>query len=387
MIHLQRKIKVRTFEAEGTVAIGRDRPEFLAVARLAADLRRPISGKDITRELLGNLPEQVGWRVLDRALALGLLERRDTRGPATLSASGRAMLEYNEVLVPEEGVWRFYIVEDQLVERALVHVQRLDIDDAREERNRLYRQRSDRSGRGVRIPEALADLVRVPLRSAVDESSFEVRELGQRGEPGGEEVLVVSLEWAQGEAPSVYLRGRLSGGTSKDTVSVDRKLSISAGLEKLSYPDVWTALVSGATKTPADHLHYWRRQAGKIVLPTNMEPWKHAERRTFMTTLAIPKIRVAGIGHFEESRLEGVELVAENPAAAQMWGEWLLWDSISAYVVRSDIERAREDVRARFPMHRPNLSDADDLLRRARRDPQEKTAKFILAPADLGLWS
>ena len=42
MIRLTRSISVSSFDVEATVAVGRNRPEFLAVARLAADLGRPI---------------------------------------------------------------------------------------------------------------------------------------------------------------------------------------------------------------------------------------------------------------------------------------------------------------------------------------------------------
>lgn len=388
MINLQRSIRVRTFKTEATVAVGRDRPEFLAVARLAADLRHPIGGRDIARELLGNLPEQVGWRVLERALALGLLEREGHRGPATLSDSGRTMLEHGAVLVPEEGVWRFYLVEDALVSSPLVHVRRLDADHAKAERDRLYKRgRGDRPEPGRRPPRTLTDMERILLRSVTDGSGFEVRDLGERGEEGPSGELVVSLQWTPGQAPRVWLRGRLPSEEGGRAESVDMALPIPAGLEVLSYDDVWFALVSSAAGVRQEHLMDWQQRAGALVLPTNMERWPTAVRRSFMTDLQVPAVSVGEIGQFDTTRLEGVPLVAESDAAAQQWAEWLLWDGISAYVVPSDIDRARHAVRGQFPLHRPNLPDANELLRRARSAPQDRTARFILAPADLGLWS
>ncbi|MCB9661723.1 MAG: hypothetical protein R3B40_15655 [Polyangiales bacterium] len=164
-------------------------------------------------------------------------------------------------------------------------------------------------------------------------------------------------------------------------------LPIPAGLEVLSYDDVWFALVSSAAGVRQEHLMDWQQRAGALVLPTNMERWPTAVRRSFMTDLQVPAVSVGEIGQFDTTRLEGVPLVAESDAAAQQWAEWLLWDGISAYVVPSDIDRARHAVRGQFPLHRPNLPDANELLRRARSAPQDRTARFILAPADLGLWS
>lgn len=120
MIKLQRTIRVRSFDVSGVVAIGQERPEWLAVARLAADLDRPISGRDVVRELLARLPEHVGRLVVDRCVYLGLLHRAEPRGPASLSDSGRIALERGLVLEPQEGAWRCYYVDDPLVAEPLV---------------------------------------------------------------------------------------------------------------------------------------------------------------------------------------------------------------------------------------------------------------------------
>lgn len=389
MIRLQRTIQVQSFEAEATVAVGRDRPEFLAVARLAADLRHPIGGRDISRELLGNLPEQVGWRVLERAVALGLLERQDHRGPAVLSESGRTMLEEGAVLVPEEGVWRFFLAEDPLVDAPLVHAQRLDAEYAKAERDRLYkRDRGDRPEPGQRPPRLLGGQDHGLRRSVVDGRSFELRDLGERGEEGPSGELVLALQWSPGEAPKLSLRGRLQGGDDRAKgPSVDSPLSIPPVLADFSYEELWATLVARATRVHEDQLYQWMDRAGVPVLPARMDSLSEAVRRSFMVDLQVPAFSLDELGSFDATRLEGVPLVAESDGAAQEWAEWLLWDGIHAYVVPSDIERIRRDVTGKFPLHRPRLSDPAALLHRARSSPRERTARFLLAPADLGLWS
>ncbi len=389
MIRLQRTILVRTFEAEATVAVGRDRPEFLAVARLAADLGHPIGGRDISRELLGNLPEQVGWRVLDRALALGLLEREGLRGPASLSESGRAMLEQGAVLVPEEGVWRFYLVDDPLVAAPLLHVQRLDADHAKAERDRLYKRgRGERPESGQRPPRLLTNTIRQLLRSVSEGKGFELRDLGERGEEGPRGELTLLLTWAPGKDVQVALRGRLPSGDGGDKPrSVDAPLVVPSVLDALTYEEAWALLVSRATQVREDVLYAWMDRAGTPVLPTRMGDWPDGVRRSFMADLKVPQFQVDDLGPFDATRLEGVPLVADSDPAAQEWAEWLLWDRIATYVVPSDIEGLRREVAGRFPLHRPRLPDADALLRRAKSEPQDRTSRFLLAPADLGLWS
>ncbi len=388
MIQLHRAIQVRTFETEATVAVGRDRPEFLAVARLAADLGQPIGGRDISRELLGNLPVQVGWRVLDRALSMGLLERDGHRGPASLSASGRAMLEQGAVLVPEEGVWRFHLVEDPLVANALLHAERLDAEHAKAERDRLYkRQRGDRPEQGRRPPRVLASQLQTLLMSVADGAGFEVRDLGERGEEGPRGSLRLTLRWSPGDSPVVALGGRLAGDDGRSGARVDAGLALASVLAELDYDELWATLVERATGVDGQSLFDWMDRAGVPVLPTTMEGWSRAVRRSFQADLEIPAVSLDDLGAFEPSKLEAVPLVAESDAGAQQWAEWLLWDAIDGYAVPKTIDDLRGSVAAKFPLQRPRLPDAEQLLDRARSSPRERTSRFLLTPADLGLWS
>ena len=66
MIRLTRSVPVSAFDVVSTVAVGRKRPELLAVAKLAADLRRPIRAADVLRELT-----EFTQRIMDKIVALG----------------------------------------------------------------------------------------------------------------------------------------------------------------------------------------------------------------------------------------------------------------------------------------------------------------------------
>ncbi len=387
MIHLQRVVEVQAFDLQATIAVARSRPEFLAVARLAADLGRPIGGADVARELLGNLPEAVGWRVLQRAVDLGVLRRGGDRGPAELSDAGLVLLERGEVLVPEEGVWRFFLVADPLVAMPLVHVHRMATDAAKDERAQLYkRQRGDRPAAGRAPPKVLRDHLEVLLRSVADGGSFQIRDLGDRGETGPAWHLLLSLDVDANAAIRVSLRGQLKveEGSAK---AVDTLLALPSEQADLTYEEIWAMLVSTASGLSEDLLFEWMEAAGAPVLPGRMDGWPEPARRSLATDLQIPAFKLADLGPFDATKLEAVALVPESGAAAQAWAEWLLWDSIQRYVVPSEIARLHETVLAKFPLYRPELPDPHALLKRAKAEPQGRTARYLLAPSDLGLWS
>jgi hypothetical protein len=394
VIRLQRKIEVRTFELEATVAVGRERPEFLAVARLAADLARPLSGRDVTRELLGNLPEQVGWLVIDRCVILGLLEQDGHRGPAALTEAGRVALEHGEVLVPEEGAWRFYFVDDPLIDDGLIHVERFEPPRARDERDELHqakRERRQRPERGERVPAVIrgaADAGYVWFSVATGQA-FEVRGVGTAGLTADPTSLRLMLEWSPNAAPSVAVRGELNRpGRQMEALRVDRTLSTPRALETVAFDDAWTALVATGARVPIEEVRAWcERTRDRVLSVAFTDALGSAERRAMRTDLDIPRVDLGTLGRFEPTRLIGVTLVPQTDADAQRWAEWLQWETIQDYATPDLLQDQASQVSARFPYHQPRLLDAPRLLQAARNNPQNERSRFLLAPADLGLWS
>lgn len=393
MIRLQRTVSVQTFDAEATVAVGRDRPEFLAVARLAADLERPLGGRDISRELLGGLPELVGWRVIDRCVALGLLEQRGGRGPAALTESGAAALEQGAVLVPEEGTWRFFFVDDPLMDDALVHVARIETPNAREERNDLYaakREMRGRPGPGDRVPPLLHDAAGSGYvwTSVASAQPFDVREVAERGLAGEPGQLRLVVEWEEEQPlPRLALRGELEAVAEDGKPwRVDCPLETPRAFAGVTYDDLWRDLVASSTGLPAGELKTWRRRAGTRVVPVTFDDLQQAARRSMRQDLSVPEVALDGLGRFDPTVLEAVALVPREASDAQSWAEWLQWESLSDYVVPAALEDAAREIAERFPFHSPRLPVADELLRRAKAAPQDPRARFLLAPADLGLW-
>lgn len=392
MIQLWRDIAVSSFDAEATIALGRDRPELLTVARLAADAGRPITGRDVARELLGGLPEHVGWRVIDRCVNLGLLVQRGDGGPAAITESGVSALEHGQVLVPEEGAFRFYFVEDPLLPSPLLHVAPIRLPNAPDTRRELRqaRDRGERPTPGTRVPAVLAGVrSRTVLQSVVNGSMFELREAATVGEAGPGASIRLDLRWEPTNAPALHVTGALvAPGDEKAQMKADIKLEVAERLGGLTYDGLWGALVEFATKVPSSTLEQWRQLAKRRVLPLAFSAVSDDAKRTFSRDVAVPAVRFGKLGDFQPTRIQKVEVVPASQADAQEWCSWLQWDAVTrGYATVPDLDAAAAAIRARFPHHSPRPMTAAELLQRAHRERADRRSWHLLAPADLGLWS
>lgn len=391
MIRLSRTIPINCFDVEATVAVGRQRPEFLAVAQLAADLKRPISSRDVLRELLGPRPEVLGRRVIERCIALGLLNSTDSRNSeAELSEAGALALEHGEVLVPEEGVWRFYLVDDPLVLNKLLHAERLESDSVKKERDaaKNARDRGDRKIRSERPPEILSSCCGdLPSKSAHHGQLFQLTELAKSGASGPKGSLKLNLTWDRDSDAMLNLTGTLpSDSQVRNPRSVDVNIELPEVFDDLDYQTVWTNLASLSTDTPLEELDEWFSTAGEPVIPLAFDAMSANEHKGFRRDVAVPASKWKQLGAFDATNLENTLIVPASDTDAQVWLEWLHWNSINDYVTPRQIEELGKDQLARFPYHKPRPLSPSALLAQALTTRNERSF-FLLAPSDLGLWS
>ncbi len=385
MIHLKRKIKVSSFDIAATVARGQDRPEFLAVARLAADLNRPIGARDVLREFLGNLPETVGWRVIERSIALGLLEREGRQGPAALTEMGRNALEHNTVLVPEEATWRFFYTDDPLVPDVLIHALRLPELSA-------YESKNSRPPDSVFIPKLLQACCSAdPRPSVCDEQLFQLTELAptKRGTPGPVSELDIELMWESSlPAPRIHLSGSL--GERNAAISVKTDLPVPEVVKEWNWLGMHLDLLQQASGVPEDELWEWfEKNNGKATVPHVFNALKPHARQVFMQDFKVSSPRLEGLGNaFLDTTLKDIKLVPASAADAQEWLDWLQWEAIRDHAIPEQLKKIGEALRKKFPFHTPEPVTSQALLNQARTQvPRDERAWFLMTPADLGLWS
>lgn len=385
MIHLKRKIKVSSFDMAATVARGQNRPEFLAVARLAADLNRPIGARDVLRELLGGLPETVGWCVIERSIALGLLEREGRQGPATLTEMGRNALEHNTVLVQEEATWRFFYADDPLVPDVLIHALRLPESPAYESKKQSHPD-------SVSIPKLLQTCCSAaPRLSVCNQQLFQLTELAptKRGTTGPVNELNIELMWESSlPAPRIHLSGALE---NRDTaISVKTDLPVPEVVAEWNWLDMHLELLQQASGVPEDELWEWlKKNNGNATVPHVFNTLKPHARQAFVQDFKVFSPRLDGLGNaFLDTTLKSIKLAPASAADAQEWLNWLQWEAIRDHVIPEQLNKTGEALRKKFPFHEPELSTPQALLKQARTQVQrDEQAWFLMTPADLGLWS
>lgn len=407
MIQLQRTVSVASFDIEATLAIGRDRPELLAVAQLARDLGRPIRGTDVATQLLGRLPEHVGWRVIDRCLDLGLLARQDDRGPIILSEAGEAALATGSVLIPEEGTWRLFTIEDPLVTVPLVHFARLDPPRASDEREELKNTPRDQKGRQRPPPSdplsrALWECHRqgTVARSLAGGVPFQITDLprdpkGARGPLGP---LRLELTWTPGALAVMHVRGALPLPEARDPArqgkrgqrdghSVDTTLPLPDAIRGVPFDELWFVLASYAGKVPITETREWFQRTGLRLLPTPFDGLDDNARTALRRDLPVPQANLGpAFGTFDPTTLDGVDLVPRTDQDAERWARWFQIKLLKDYVTPTTLERTNKEILAKFPHHAPQLVRPQELLNTALKDPRAPHSRFLLAPADLGLW-
>lgn len=386
MIHLQRTIDVRSFCLEATVATAADRPEYLAVLQLAVDLERPLDARTVQRELFGDLPDTVGRLVLDRCVQIGLFERAARDQPARLSDAGREALERGDILIQEEGLWRIHYLDDPLLGRRLIHALPLrEQTTAQDVRNEIKKKQRQVRGTGADTPALLRQAKGSTWVSLADSRAFAVHELGERGEKGPDSELRLHLRWAEDGTVELSLRGALQLA-EKVAAPVDQRLEAPEQLHAFTYDALWLLLVSFAARVPHEELSIWHKHTGKRFLPQAFVGLSEATRRTMRATVEVPTFQHGALGTFEATRVSDVAVVPRGEADALQWAEWLEWDAITSYAIPGVLTASSAAIAARFPYHRPKLRTPDALLKHAARNPTDPRSRFLLAPADLGLW-
>jgi hypothetical protein len=382
MIRLHRNIRVHAFDVEGSVARSQQRPELLAVAQLAHDHPNGLTPELLANELIGS-QVVLCRRIIERCVALGLLEQTQPRGPARLSVLGGQMLRLGQVLVPEQGEWRVYFAVDPLVDVAVVHMRPLEGANAREQRDQLRRERNEgQRQETVKCPPYAEQLLGKLCTSIVDGSTFQLLDLAKQGARGPTSQVRLDLEQAPDTEPRVTLRGRL-----ENSLAVEHRLALPRAFATWSYEELWTELVGITEDLDTDTLEAARKWAGRRVLPVGFEGTSEAERRRMVRDLDVPKTEFEDLGEFEPTRLDGVELIPHSAEDAQRWARWLQWDELSGHRVPAQLQAAATQIESRFPLFRVQLRSPVELLAHAKTEPHSPRARTLLTPADLGLWS
>ncbi|EDM77780.1 hypothetical protein PPSIR1_38399 [Plesiocystis pacifica SIR-1] len=394
MIRLHRNVVISAFDLEGVIARSQERPELLAVARLAYDHPRGLTADILAGELIGG-QSILCRRIIDRCVSLQVLERQRVGAPARLTELGRAMLERGQIWIPERGTWRVYFAEDPLLDVPLVHVEPCWTPKANAARSEVYRQKKQggRPARAQARPALLRNFEYDTLCSSlVDGSTFQLLELSKHGAYGQPSTLHLGVGFPADGHPRVTLSGELEAPPRPPKVAcrpiaLDRVLELPSALAAWRYEDLWTELVSFARDIELETLAAACERAKRPVLPVTLEQTSASERRSMRTRVEVPPLEFARAGCFEANHLDRVELIPQSTEDADRWARWLQWDSLDGYRVPAQLERSAATIRERFPLFQVSSATPHELLARAKSDPTAPSSRYLLTTADLGLWS
>ena len=387
MIKLKRTVECKTFDVKATVAIGRDRPEFLAVALLANDLDRPISGKDLSDHLFGDLYD-LGERVLERSVSIGLLdwaeESNETWKLANLSQAGKEAIEREKVLISEEGVWRLYYLDDPLIKDRLIHFEHVEVPKAREERRNLKREKLQ-SNNSSTTPEFLKRHQEHTFISVVDGTPFMLQEISKEGENLSSENLNLHTKITLGKKLDITLQGELkSPSPNGSLLRVDRYFDTPEDLLPVTYNKMQVELATqGSDVAPREY------GEGNLVMPVHFDEGLDTTARNSMSMdiqISNPDLSILGLGQFETTELKGVSIEPDTDEDARQWARWLLINGMDDYKTPELIREDERKIHDRFPNHQIQPTDSNELLREARASTDQLWSRFLLAPYDLNLW-
>ncbi len=171
-------------------------------------------------------------------------------------------------------------------------------------------------------------------------------------------------------------------------MAVDHVMDEPQACSGSGYEQIWQYLAAAGLNAPLNEVSDWFQNAQELVAPisfTNRLP--NSARNTMHMTLSIPESEIPGLGSFDSTKIDGVKLVPRTTEDAQAWAEWLQWQAVNKYATPNWLEALSQQVLKRFPYHRLRLPNPTTLLERAFKQPSDTTARYLLAPYDLGLWS
>ncbi|MBK9263306.1 MAG: hypothetical protein IPM54_26320 [Polyangiaceae bacterium] len=343
------------------------RPELGLLCKAARAQGQRISVA-MVQSVLPGLPDAGANNVIGWCRTLGLCDEH-----GGITALGEDVAESNEAPVPEQGVYRLWLVEHPLIGRRVLAVDPLA-------------SRNDQRFDNIQQLPVEPERGKV-FRSVVKSNErFIVRDLPtNHGQPGcfvEQTHATCRLRWTldfDAERDHWQLEGSIevAQGNGKYAMRPMQHEPEKDGLELWKLAEIWG-------RGPLREFGVWNADERRLAVP--FQGLAEREIETFRKTLTLRRVEVLGKGMYDNVPLEDVPIGPFSTTDAQQWA----MARFDRHVIKKPAYRSRAEVRARFaeltegtPLEKfsPRLPAHEDLLRTHEKDLGSFWA--LAAPVDL----
>lgn len=346
-IHLRRTIQVHCWRVSGQIAKAAKRPDLMPVL-----LRARESGgtdpSDVAEHLLFEPSSRrvVAERLLRVAVLYRLLEQED--GRYVLTESGHAAVDEEQVLVPEHGTWTVWASDDPLFATPVLRVEPWSEPNAYSE---VRGEKRDSAGnrRFATLPWWLREAVGVVAVPLVGGAPLRIDELKAEGEVAEPEA-TLRAEW---DVSGARLRVRGTLGDAQVDTALDAP--------RVAADEVWLQLLQAEGLAPQ-----W--DPTTLALRVGVEETAPHERESMVRAVGFHHPRIAGLGAFDPTTVEGVALRPRTADDARPWAEWRLSARVRDYATAGRFSQWTAEAVAPFAEFEPSVPTRPELAGAAWRE-------------------
>lgn len=385
---LRRRVKVQCWNVTGEVSQKERRPELCSLL-LRIKEKGDTTAEDIAEHMLFDRTGRrgVAERLLMIAQRHGLIDRQGGGGSQKfiLNDRGWEAIRSGDVFVPEQGEWKIWVSDDQLLDVPVLALQPVrDEPNIREEVGSQEKREQARL-RPIRSIDAFIRAAEgVVFTDVVTGVSHRIDSLGSRGEnrSSDENGLDLDLTWAFPDN-RVHMEGtyRSSKSTPKMGGGKVGEISRRLGSPDISAGAVWKCLLQSEG--------LWQRWDETCeVMRVGFAETSDSERGAMNRSIWFKRPCVAAYGEFDQVEVHGVPLRASTQKDADDWAEWRLRHQVDQYATQERYDKWRETAEEPLRDFRVSLPERKALAERVWSDCDGKPgadAWYLMAAVDWSL--
>ena len=305
-IELERTVPIKHFQSLIRMGVEEKHDEFYSVLILANELKRPITSKDISKNLLINFPEKSGDILFDTIVKLKLI---DVEG--NITKSGIEALSSHSILIPERDVYDIYCVKDPLVPQILLDYTSIKRKNIERE---ILREKTEKKNI-EKLPEWLMPIQNEKIKIYNKKKNIHIFNIDEKG---------ILFPSKHNQSLTISLTIDRNGNKMEFSgySSVTKEIP-----NDLSFDIIWPKILGSSA-------NFWEYifERDKFALKISYNELNEYEKVNFVKNLKIEKPIIENYGRFDTTVVKNVPIAPKRTDDAQKWFEWFLMNNLSEYI-------------------------------------------------------